>query len=419
MNSRIERPRIHLPSVIGRGYSSFWHSKVRYRVLKGGRGSKKSCTTALWCIYNLMKYPEANLLVVRRYFNTHKDSTFAQLIWAINRLGAADAWGFSKNPMEIRYKPTGQKILFRGMDDPQSITSITVDKGVLCWFWIEEAFQIMNEADFNKLDTSLRGIVPEGYFKQLTLTFNPWSDKHWIKKRFFDTESDLIFADTTNFMCNEFLDEADKQVFEEMRINQPRRYQVEGLGNWGIAEGLIYDNWEEHDFKIAELLKKRPYLKTTFGLDFGYTNDPSAFIAMAVDQKAKEIYVFDEFYKKQLTNQMIAEHIINKGYRKETIIADSAEPKSIQELRDADIPHIRAARKGPDSIRHGIQHVQGYKIIVHPSCTNTVMELSNYIWDTNREGVVLNRPIDDFNHLMDAMRYALEELAKGSLFSFD
>lgn len=128
--------RLSLPDIIGKGYASFWNCKCRYRLVKGGRGSKKSCTTALWLIYNLMKYPKANAVVLRRYFNTHRDSTFAQLKWAINRLGVTHLWKATINPLEIVYKPTGQKIMFRGFDDAQSITSITVENGVLCWAWI-------------------------------------------------------------------------------------------------------------------------------------------------------------------------------------------------------------------------------------------------------------------------------------------
>ena len=160
--------KINLPSKIGRGYKEFWNCKKRYRAVKGSRGSKKSVTESQWIIYNMMKYPLANTLVVRRVFNTHKDSTWTQLKWATNNLGVSHLWHFSKSPLEATYKPTGQKILFRGLDDPMSITSITVEKGFLCWAWFEEAFQVMNEDDFNKIDMSIRGELPKGYFKQIT-----------------------------------------------------------------------------------------------------------------------------------------------------------------------------------------------------------------------------------------------------------
>ena len=308
----------------------------------------------------------------------------------------------------MTYKPTGQKILFRGMDDPMSITSITVERGYLCWVWVEEAFQIEREEDFNKLDMSIRGEMPEGYFKQLTLTFNPWSEKHWLKKRFFDTTTDNVLAMTTTYRCNEFLGDDDRAIFADMKERFPRRYSIEGLGNWGIAEGLVYENWEKEEFDYREILKARPQCKALFGLDFGYTNDPVGFVALLLDEQNKEIFIFDEHYQKGMINPDIAEMLKSKGYAKERIVADSAEPKSIAELRKLGIPRVTAAFKGPDSVRHGIQRVQGYRMYVHPRCCNTMMELSNYVWDTKTDGTADNKPIDDYNHIMDALRYATE-----------
>ena len=405
MNLKIKK---NLPQIIGKGYATYWNYKGRYKVVKGGRGSKKSTTTALWIIYKMMQYPLANTLVIRRVFNTHKDSTYTQLKWASNVLGVSHLWKFSKSPLEATYVPTGQKILFRGLDDPMSITSITVEHGHLCWCWFEEAFQIMNEDDFNKVDMSIRGELPQGYFKQIMLSFNPWSEKHWLKKRFFDVKDDDILAITTNYTCNEFLGSDDKKLFEKMKINNPRRYNIEGLGNWGIAEGLVYDNFEELEFNIDEI-KKRRNVKSAFGLDFGYTNDPTAFIASLIDLDNNEIYIFDEHYQKAMSNKMIADMIKYKGYSKEKIVGDSSEPKSIDDIKRQGIYRIKGARKGKDSILNGIQYIQDFKIYVHPKCENTLIELSNYVWDT-KEGNVINKPIDDYNHLMDALRYSIEDV---------
>ena len=410
MNLKIRK---NLPDIIGRGYATYWNYKGRYRVVKGGRGSKKSTTTALWIIFKMMQYPLANTLIIRRVFNTHKDSTYTQLKWAANTLGVSHLWKFSKSPLEATYLPTGQKILFRGLDDPMSITSITVEHGHLCWCWFEEAFQVMNEDDFNKIDMSIRGELPKGYFKQITLSFNPWSEKHWLKKRFFDAKDDDILAITTNYTCNEFLGEDDKKIFNKMKINNPRRYNIEGLGNWGIAEGLVYDNFEELEFNIDEV-KKRRNIKSAFGLDFGYTNDPTAFIASLVDLDSNEIFIFDEHYQKAMSNKDITSMIKYKGYSKETIVGDSSEPKSIDDIRRNGIYRIKAAKKGKDSILNGIQYIQDFKIYVHPKCENTLIELSNYVWDT-KNGNVINKPIDDYNHLMDALRYSLEDIRLGGV----
>ena len=405
------KTRVSLPQIIGKGYGTFWNYKGRYRVVKGSRGSKKSTTISLWIIYNMMKYQLANTLVVRRVFNTHKDSTYTQLKWAANQLGVKNDWKFSKSPLEATYLPTGQKILFRGLDDPMSITSITVEHGHLCWCWFEEAFQVMNEDDFNKIDMSIRGEMPPGYFKQITLSFNPWSEKHWLKKRFFDAKDNDVLAITTTYKCNEYLGEDDIKVFEKMKEANPRRYNIEGLGNWGIAEGLIYENFEELYFDVEEI-KKRKNIKSAFGIDFGYTNDPTAFIASLVDLDKREIFIFDEHYQKAMSNKMIADMIKYKGYSKELIIADSAEPKSIDDIRRYGIYRFMPAKKGKDSILNGIQFIQDFKIYVHPKCENTLIELSNYVWD-NKEGVIINKPVDDYNHLMDALRYSLELIKQG------
>ena len=408
---------INISKAVGKGYKDFIMCKKRYRVVKGSRGSKKSTTTAQDIILKMTMYPLANTLVIRKTFNSHKDSTWTQLKWAAKNLGLEDDWNFSKSPLEATRKSTGQKILFRGLDDPMSITSITVEHGYLCWAWFEEAFQVMNEDDFNKVDMSIRGQLPDGYYKQITITFNPWSEKHWLKKRFFDTDDPNILALTTTYECNEWLGPDDKALFEQMKINNPRRYNIEGLGNWGIAEGLVYENFIEQEFDYMDI-SKRAGAKTVFGLDFGYTNDPTAFIAAIVDQENKELYIFDEHYQKAMTNEDIANMIKYKGYSKETITADSAEPKSIDDIKSKGIYRIKAAKKGKDSILNGIQNIQDYKIIIHPKCENFLIEINNYVW-SNKNGIVINKPIDDFNHLMDALRYAMEDTKKSGLVIMD
>lgn len=395
---------IFLPDIVGRGYGTYWNYKGRYRVCKGSRASKKSTTTAMNLIYRIIEYPESNALVVRKTYRTLLDSCFAQLKWAVNRLGVKDYFDFKLSPLEIIYKPTGQKILFRGLDDPLKVTSVTVDVGSLCFLWIEEAYEIMSESDFDMLDESIRGEVPKGHFKQITLTFNPWNERHWIKRRFFDKKDKDVLAITTNYTCNEWLDRSDLNVFERMKENNPRRYQVAGLGNWGIVDGLIYENFEERQFTLEDV---KDY-KTVAGLDFGYTNDPTAFFIGFLDKKDSILYVWDEMYSKGLSNKKIYENIKNMGYSKEKITGDSAEPKSIDELKGYGL-RIKGAKKGKDSILNGIQWIQDLKIIIHPRCNNFLTEISNYQWDKDKFGKALNRPIDDFNHLLDAMRYALED----------
>lgn len=377
-------------------------------MLKGGKGSKKSSTTALNLIYRLMKYKDSNLLVVRAVMNTHRNSTFAQLKWAQDKLGVSHLWENTVSPLEMTYKPTGQKILFRGFDDVLKLASTTVEKGSICFVWVEEAFEIDKESDFEKLDLSMpRGNVAPPLFKQTTLTFNPWSEKHWLKKRFFDVQDKNVSSYTTNYLCNEFLDQTDRAVFERLKEVNPARYRVAGLGEWGISEGLVYENFTVQSLEITkgDLWK----WKNFFGLDYGYTNDPTAFIAFAANPIDKIIYVFDEFYKTRMLNCDIADMIIKKGYAKERIRADSAEPKSNDDLRRLGIQRIAPSVKGRDSIINGIMGICEYKIYVNPNCKNTVAELSSYIWDKNRSDGA-NMPKDENNHLMDAMRYAFYDV---------
>jgi phage terminase large subunit len=413
---KIDVKKMYLPDIVGKGYGAFWNFKGRYRVVKGSRASKKSKTTALNFICRMMEYKGANLLVVRKTFRTLKDSCFTELKWAIDRLSVSEFWECKLSPLEMTYKPTGQKIYFRGLDDPLKVTSITVSVGALCWLWIEEAYEIGNESDFDVLQESIRGQVPEGLFKQITLTFNPWSEHHWLKKRFFDNseESSDVLAMTTNYMCNEWLDDADRRMFEEMKKNNPRRYDVAGLGNWGVVDGLVYENWHKMFFTKQEISKMEG-VESVFGLDFGYTNDPTALFCGLIDMENKVLYVFDEMYKKAMTNEDIANEILKRGYAKEKIFADSAEPKSIQRLRTLGLQRIRPVRKGADSIRSGISFLQDYKIMIHPKCENFLNEISSYTWEKDKKtGKSINVPVDNNNHLMDAMRYAVENKMKGS-----
>ncbi len=400
---------LKMSQIVGEGYDEFWNCKKRYRVLKGGKGSKKSATTALNFIFRLMKEEKSNLLVVRQVMNTHRDSTFAQLKWAQERLGVSALWNNTVSPLEMVYKPTGQKIIFRGFDDVLKLASTTVSKGYLNYVWIEEAFEIPSEADFDKLDLSVpRGKVPSPLYKQTTITFNPWSEGHWLKKRFFDGEAENVAVFSTNYLINEFLDETDRLVFERMKVNNPRKYEVSGLGNWGISEGLVFENWSigKPEIEDDELYK----WKSFFGLDYGYTNDPTAFIAFSANPIDKEIYIYDEIYKKRMLNCDIAKEIFERGYAKERIRADCAEPKSNDDLRRLGIGRITPSVKGRDSILNGIAAISEYHILVDKRCVNMIRELSTYVYDERRNERGQKMPKDSENHLCDALRYAFEDV---------
>lgn len=400
---------ISMSEALGKGYNRFFHSRNFYRVVKGGRGSKKSKSAALCFVHDILKYPWANLLVVRRYSTTNRQSTYTDLKWAINRLGVTHLFRFNESLPEITVLATGQKILFRGLDDPLKITSITVDVGLLSWVWVEEAFQIESESKFDTLVESIRGKVDDpSFYKQITLTLNPWSDRHWIKGAFFDEETrrDDTFAITTTYRDNEWLDDNDRERYESLWKTNPSRAAVVANGDWGIAEGLVFENYEVKDFDIHAKIKEVG--ETTAGMDFGFTNDPTTFPRLAVDMKHHKLWIYGEHYEKAMTTTDIYKLIREKEMLKARIIADSAEPRLITELHQRGVRRIQPSVKGKDSIRTGIDFMKQFKIYIHPTCEHTIEEFDTYAYKQDNEGNWLNEPIDANNHCIDAIRYALE-----------
>lgn len=401
---------IKLDEIVGGGYNKFFNNKNFYRVVKGSRGSKKSKTTALNFIFRIMQYSWSNLLVVRRFSNTNKQSTYTDLRWATNRLGVKHLFKFNDSLPEITYKPTGQKILFRGLDDPLKITSITVENGILCWAWFEEAYQIETFDKFSTVVESIRGSVddPE-FFKQITITFNPWSERHWLKPTFFDENTRLnnTFSYTTTFRVNEWLDEVDIARYEDLYRTNPRRARIVCDGDWGVAEGLVFENFEVKEFDWVKKLKDKQVV--THGSDFGFTQDPTTLVSTIVDTQNKELWIYDEYYQRGMLTDEIYQMYIDKGLKNAEIIADSAEKRLITEIKRKGISNIKPSVKGQGSIMQGVQFIQGFKIYVHPSCEHTIEELNTYTFDQDKDGNWLNKPIDENNHILDALRYSLEK----------
>ena len=400
---------VDLPKMVGGGYGKFWRSKNFYRVVKGSRGSKKSKTTALNFITRLLKYPWANLLVVRRYSNTNKQSTYTDFKWACNQLKVAHLFKFNESLPEITLKKTGQKILFRGLDDELKITSITVDVGSLCWAWFEEAYQIETEDKFSTVVESIRGSlnVPD-FFKQITVTFNPWNERHWLKRVFFDKDTQRAdtLALTTTYKCNEWLDEIDRQRYEDLYSTNPRRARIVCDGEWGVSEGLVFENTRVEDFDVQKTIQR--VKETTAGVDFGFTQDPTTLICVAVDFENKRLYLYNEHYQKAMLTDDIVKMLKDKGMQHSYISADSAENRLIAEIRSKGISRIVPSLKGKGSIMQGIQFMQGFQIIIHPSCEHTIEEFNTYTFKQDKEGNWLNEPIDANNHIIDAVRYSLE-----------
>ena len=425
-------PEYRLSQVLSPAYYPAWTSEDQNLVIGGSKGSGKSYFAAFYIITHMMNNPYLNVLVVRRVFGTMRDSCYTDLLKIINKYMNPDEWTHTYNPLEIIYykngdksKP-GRKILFRGLDDPYKMASITVENGYLAWVWFEEAFDITDYNDILKIQGSIRAIPPEtGLKKKFIYTFNPWSPDHWLKEEYFDKQRDDTLAMITTYLDNPGITAEDRLWYEQLKEINPRAAEVICYGHWGRAEGLIYDNWVEKDFDAYEIMA-RPGVKAIYGLDFGYQTSFNAFIAMIIDVNKHELYIYDELYSKGMTNLDIAKMITEAGYGKERIVADSAEIKSIETLRSGrglieevvsedgtveykkySLPNIIPAMKGPDSVRNGIARVQEYAIYIHPKCRNFKSEIQLYAYKVDKDGKITGDPEKEYDHGMDAMRYGV------------
>ena len=424
MATENDKKVINYNDVVGGGYEEFWKDKHRYRVLKGGRASKKSTTTALWFIYSIMKYPQANALVVRKTYNTHHDSTFAMLKWAAERLGVSKYWQFKENPLEAVYKPTKQRILFRGFDDVLKLTSITVDKGVLCWVWLEEAYELDDEADFQTLDESIRGEVPEGLWKQITLTYNPWVNSHWTKKRFFDNQDPDAFTLTTTYKCNEWLDDSDRNIIESLKDKDPERYLVVGLGEYGIPGGAFFDEFRKDIHVIDPIPIPRDWRRFVT-IDYG--RDMLAAYWIAIDWQNKA-YVYKELHKSGLfvseAAEMIKAYNIDEDGNAENIYQWFAPPdldnKSSQTgkstldiFRECGLPFAVVSNNRESGCNNMHEWLRPYQdeqecwtssMVFFKTCVNIINHISQIQCDEKQPNVYANDP-HYLTHSVDSIRY--------------
>jgi len=421
---RIEKITVDLKKTVGKNYKEFWDFKGRYRVVKGGRGSKKSTTAALWFIYHLLKHKNANLLCVRQYYNSLKDSQFAELKKAAARLKVSHLFEFKISPLEITLKQTGQKVLFRGFDNPDSITSITVSHGYLCWVWIEEAYQVANEEDFNKLDFSIRGIQDETLFPQLTLTLNPWCEM-WIKKRFFDVKDGNILALTRNYYHNEFLSDGDIKMFEELKKNDFQSYKIVGEGEWGIAKGSYFNEFSHKLHTVCDEV-----LDFNDGCDyyasFDYGLDMFACYFYRVD-RFLNVYVYREIHEENVivseAAKKIAKYTVNENIRCVYAPFDMwnrqrESGRTIAEIfLNHGIPLVKANRdrvSGWLTVKEYLKPVSisgklTSRLKIARSCENLINCIPNLLRDNLNPSDVARFP-HDITHAPDALRYFLASL---------
>ena len=287
-----------------------------------------------------------------------------------------------------------------GLDEETKLLSLAN----ISMVWVEEAYEV-EKNKIEQLNLRMRGAAAN---QQIILSWNPINKHHWLYDFTVDNPpTSSVFIHST-YKDNPFLSKEYTDALDELEIRNPQKYRVYGLGEWGVnSDGLIFKNWKVEEFNHVEIDGQ-----LMCGLDFGFVNDISALTASLIDEKNKRIYVFKEYGATGKTNKDLVDIITALGFSKSTIIADAAEPKSIEEIKRAGINKIRACKKGPDSIIHGIQKLQNYEIIIHPSCTGIITEFENYTWQKDKKtDEYINKPIDDFNHYIDALRYSLQCVA--------
>lgn len=383
-------------------YPYLFSYKNRYEVYYGGGGSGKSYFITEKLILKALK-SKRKILALRKIDRTVENSIYQLFKDELSHFKLIEYCKLNKTTHTIEL-PNGSIILCAGLSESERIKSITGITDI----WMEEATEFTQD-DFNQLDLRLRARSKN---LQIFLSFNPVSKANWVYKLFFSDEApqDInqfrkkVQVVQTTYKDNKFLPQSYIDSIENLIYTNPTYYKVYALGEFASLDKLVFVNWGVED--INEPLTN---LKLLCGLDFGYVNDATAFVASYLDEQNKIIYCVDEFYKTGMLNDEIANMIIEKGYGKERIIADSAEQKSIEEIKRKGIPRIKPSIKGKGSILQGIQKLQQYKLIVSPNCSHLITELQNYSWKKDRKtNEYVNEPVDEFNHCIDALRYSLQ-----------
>lgn len=372
----------------------------RYNVLYGGRGSGKTIFAFDKLLIKGLK-EKRMILLMRKTTANCKFSVWKELKEAVARMGLTKHFIFYESDYSAVCKLNGTMFKCTGLDEAEKIKGFSEISDVL----LEEATEFTPE-DVDLIDGTVRSIK---YTLQLQLyfLFNPVSKANYVYKRFgFDTGivPPNTFVLKTTYLDNPHLSQDYIERMEHMKITNPTRWKIEALGDFVSLDKLVFQNWRVEEFDHATI--KGDLL---VGLDFGFINDISALTSSILDESAKKIYVFKEWGDTGKTNEELAAIISSLGFSKSTIVADSAEQKSIEEIKRKGILRIKPAVKGPDSIIHGIQKLQNYEIIVHPSCTGLITEFENYSWQKDKKsGEYINKPVDQFNHYIDSLRYSLQ-----------
>lgn len=385
----------------------FHHGHTHYD-FSGGRGSLKSSTVSVLVPLLLINNPGTHALVLRKVANTIRDSVYAQYIWAIGELGMAAYWEAKVSPMELIYKPTGQKIMFRGADDPMKIKSIKVPFGYIAVTHFEEKDQFAGRAEIRTiLQSTMRGGSKYWNFE----SYNPpISRDNWANKDSLEERTDRLCHKSTYLQAPpEWLGEQFLAEAEHLKATDERAYQHEYLGIPVGTGGNVFDNLELREITDEEIAQ---FDRIYQGVDWGWFPDPFAFIRLHYDRARETIYLMDEIYQNKLTNEASGNIIIQRGYKDAYITCDSAEPKSVTDYRAMGLP-AKAAVKGPGSVDYGMKWLQRRKIVIDRKRTpNAYNEFVNYEYDRNKDGDIISGYPDENNHLIDATRYAVERISR-------
>lgn len=385
----------------------FQHGHTHYD-FSGGRGSLKSSTVSVLVPLLLINNPGTHALVLRKVANTIRDSVYAQYIWAIGELGMAAYWEAKVSPMELIYKPTGQKIMFRGADDPMKIKSIKVPFGYIAVTHFEEKDQFAGRAEIRTiLQSTMRGGSKYWNFE----SYNPpISRDNWANKDSLEERTDRLCHKSTYLQAPpEWLGEQFLAEAEHLKATDERAYQHEYLGIPVGTGGNVFDNLELREITDEEIAQ---FDRIYQGVDWGWFPDPFAFIRLHYDRARETIYLMDEIYQNKLTNEASGNIIIQRGYEDAYITCDGAEPKSVTDYRAMGL-QAKAAVKGPGSVDYGMKWLQRRKIVIDRKRTpNAYNEFVNYEYDRNKDGDIISGYPDENNHLIDATRYAVERISR-------
>lgn len=395
------------PAFYAVAHDVFRHGHTHYDE-SGGRGSLKSSFVSIVVPLLLVQNPTAHALVLRKVANTIRDSVYAQYIWAIGELGMAEYWDAKVSPMELIFKPTGQKIMFRGADDPMKIKSIKVPFGYIAVTHFEEKDQFAGRAEIRTiLQSTMRGGSVFWNFE----SYNPpISRDNWANKDSLEERTDRLCHKSTyleappEWLGEQFLAEA-----EHLKATDERSYQHEYLGIPVGTGGNVFDKLELREITDTEIAG---FDRIYQGADWGWFPDPFAFIRLYYDRTRETIFLIDEIYQNKMPNEQSAQIILDRGYNDARIICDNAEPKSVADFRAMRLP-AQAAIKGPGSVEYGMKWLQRRTIVIDRKRTpNAYKEFVGYEYERNKDGDIISGYPDTNNHLIDAARYALEPVSR-------